>query len=380
MRKLLFSALVLFATFSSAQLLTGAEQSELYLPLLKNKKVGLVVNQTSMVKNVHLVDFLKSKNVDIVYVFAPEHGFRGDADAGEHLKDYLDTKTGIKVVSLFGEKKKPSKAEMAELDVVIFDIQDVGVRFYTYISTLHNIIEACAENQKSLIVLDRPNPNGMYVDGPVLDMKFKSFVGMHPIPVLHGLTVGELAKMIIGEGWVNANNLELQVIECLNYSHRSKYVLPVKPSPNLPNAKSIEWYASLCFFEGTPISMGRGTMHPFQVIGYPDVAFGTFQFVPQSIEGMSKNPPHLGKTCYGIDLRNQSPENGFSLKYLLDFYSKFQDKPKFFQISFFDKLAGNDQLRKDIVAGKTEQEIKASWKKSLDEYKLMRKKYLIYEE
>ncbi|MFQ3576232.1 MAG: DUF1343 domain-containing protein [Cytophagales bacterium] len=380
MNTLYLWCLILLAVKSYCQVLTGAEQPELYLNQIKDKRIGLVVNQTSMMKDIHLVDFLKSKGNNITYVFAPEHGFRGNADAGEHLKDYVDEKTGIKVISLFGEKKKPSPQEMAELDVLIFDIQDVGVRFYTYISTLHNIIEACVEHKKSLIILDRPNPNGMFVDGPVLDLKYKSFVGMHPIPVLHGLTVGELAKMILGENWVVNKDFDLNVIPCKNYAHQTKYPLPVKPSPNLPNQKSIEWYASLCFFEGTPISLARGTMFPFQAIGYPDPVFGTFCFEPKSIEGMSKNPPHLGKKCFGIDLRNETPENGFTLKYLIQFYDKFPEKSKFFQISFFDKLAGTDQLRRDIMSGKSENEIKLTWQKDLEAYKLLRKKYLLYKE
>jgi len=363
------------------QIIVGAEQPEAYLNFLKSKKVGLVVNQTSMVKNVHLVDFLISNQINVNFIFAPEHGFRGISDAGEKIDDYIDKKTGIPVLSLYGKNKKPPQNIVNQLDVIVFDLQDVGVRFYTYISTLHYILESCVEYDKELIILDRPNPNGIHVNGPVLDLKFKSFVGMHPIPILHGLTVGELASMILGEGWVkNQSYKKLKIVTVKNYTHQTQYDLPIKPSPNLPNKKAIEWYASLALFEATPISVGRGTDIPFQIIGYPNPIFGNFQFIPKPIQGMCKNPPHAGNICYGIDLRNETVENGFSLKYLIDFYNKYPDKVNFFQASFFDKLAGTDKLRKQIMEGKSESEIKQSWQEELEEYKKIRKKYLLYKE
>lgn len=364
-----------------AAVLPAADQPDQYLPLLKGKKVALAVNQTSVLTqkdNLHLVDFLLQEGIDVRKVFVPEHGFRGDADAGELVKNEIDAKTGLPLVSLYGTSKKPSKEALADVDVVIFDIQDVGIRFYTYISTLHYLMEACAEQQKPLMIMDRPNPNGNYIDGPVLKPGFTSFVGMHPIPIVHGLTVGELATMINGEGWLeNRVKADIQVIRIANWDHSIAYSLPIKPSPNLPNDLAIRLYPSLCFFEGTDVSLGRGTHFPFQVFGYPDPKFGDFTFTPVSIPGMSKNPPHQGKLCYGKDLRNEPLTHTFTLGYLLEAYKASQKKEKFFN-NFFDKLAGSDQLRKDILAGRSEAEIKASWQAGLEEYKKKRASYLLY--
>ncbi len=363
----------------------AASQFEKYLPLLKGKNIALLVNQTSMVGDTHLVDTLLSYGVNIKAIFSPEHGFRGDADAGERIDNSIDSKTGIPLISLYGKTKKPSKEMLENIDILVFDIQDVGVRFYTYISTMHYVMEACAENNKKLIILDRPNPNGSYVDGPVLDLKHQSFVGMHPIPIVHGLTVGELAQMINGEQWLdNDLTCDLTVVKVVNYDHLKPYSLPVKPSPNLPNDVSIMLYPSLCLFEGTKISVGRGTHFPFQIIGYPHKTFGNFTFTPKRIEGMSKYPKHQDKICYGIDLRASDKSHGFSLKYLIDcynihkeLYAKHDDKEIFFN-DFFTKLAGTDKLRKQIESGMTAQEIKDSWKENLDAYKKMRNQYLLY--
>ena len=355
----------------------GAEQLGEYLPLLEGKNVALIVNQTSLVGNTHIVDTLLSRGVKIKKVFAPEHGFRGEADAGEHVQSAVDTKTALPIVSLYGSNKKPTTEQLADVDVVVFDIQDVGARFYTYISTMHYAMEACAENNKAFIVLDRPNPNGHYVDGPILEPKYKSFVGMHPIPVVHGLTVGELALMINGEKWLeNGLTSDLKVITVKNYAHNDTYILPVRPSPNLPNQQSIALYPSICFFEGTPVSLGRGTAFPFQAIGYPDPKFGDFTFTPISTPG-AKNPPLQNQLCYGKDLRKVEVKSGIDLQYLIEFYQKSEDKDKFFT-NFFNLLAGTDELKKQIMAGMSEVEIKQSWQDPLVEYKSMRKKYLLY--
>ena len=367
----------------TSNILTGADQPELYLPLLKNKKVGLIVNQTSVLtqqNNLHLVDFLLSEGISVQKVFVPEHGFRGDADAGEAVKNDTDKKTGVPLISLYGNNKKPTASSLADIDLVIFDLQDVGLRFYTYISTLHYVMEACAESGKPLIILDRPNPNGDYIDGPILKKEFASFVGIHPIPVVHGLSVGELAQMINGERWLeNGVEADIQIIQTQNWDHSMPYSLPIKPSPNLPNDLSIRLYPSLCFFEGTDISVGRGTYFPFQVYGAPDPKYGDFTFTPVSINGMSKNPPHENKSCYGSDLREESLNHRFTLSYLLEMYNKSGKGAAFFN-NFFDRLAGTDQLRKDILAGKTEAEIRASWNKDLVNYKNIREKYLLYQD
>lgn len=359
----------------------AALQISSYLPLIEGKNVGLVVNQTSTLNGVHLVDSLISLNVNITKIFAPEHGFRGKASAGEKIEHGTDAKTGLPILSLYGKNRKPTPEMLSDLDVVIFDIQDVGVRFYTYISTMHYMMEACAENNIPLIVLDRPNPNGDYVDGPVLDTNFISFVGMHPIPVVHGCTVGELAKMINGEGWLeNGVKCDLTIIEMENYTHNMRYSLPVRPSPNLPNDLSIRLYPSLCFFEGTQISVGRGTDFPFQVAGYPDERFGNFTFTPVSMPEAAKYPKYENEKCYGIDLRNKKLSHKFTLKYLIYFYQKFENKEEFFLESLFiDRLAGTSELRKQIIKGLTEDEIRATWQEKLDNYNLIRQKYLIYE-
>lgn len=356
----------------------GAEQLNVYLPKLKNKKVALVVNHTSLVGNTHLADTLLACNVNIVKIFAPEHGFRGMADAGEHVKNETDVKTGLPIVSLYGKNKKPTAEQLANIDLIIFDIQDVGARFYTYISTMHYIMEAAAENNIKVLILDRPNPNGYYIDGPVMEEKYKSFVGMHPIPVVHGLTVGELALMINGEKWLpNGLQADIEIIKTQNYSHKDLYHLPVKPSPNLPNDLSISLYPSLCLFEGTNISIARGTTFPFQAIGYPDKKFGTFTFTPKSIDGMAKNPPLENQLCYGIDFRTEPDIHGFSLAYLIKYYNLTSDKNTYFN-NFFNKLAGNDKLIEQIKSGKTEAEIRKSWQPDLNAYKAKRKKYLLY--
>lgn len=355
----------------------GAEQFEKYLPLLGDKRVALVVNHTSIVGDTHLADTLMALGVKLSKIFAPEHGFRGTADPGEHVDDGLDRKLGLPVVSLYGANRKPKAEQLTDTDVVVFDIQDVGTRFYTYISTLHYVMEACAENNKKLIVLDRPNPNS-FVDGPVLDTAFRSFVGMHPIPVVHGLTVGELAKMVNGEGWLKGKlKCELEVIPVINWTRDEFYSCPVRPSPNLPNDQSIRLYPSLCFFEGTVISVGRGTQTPFQMIGHPLLKDMPYQFTPVSIEGMMKNPAFENETCYGIDLRNVPVERRLNIQYVIDMYNAFPEKDKFFN-NYFNTLAGNSILRKKIEEGASEAEIRESWQPGLEQYLEMRGKYLIY--
>lgn len=364
------------------KIILGAEQLDILLPQLANQHVALMVNHTATIGKTHLVDSLQKRNVAIKKIFAVEHGFRGTADAGEKVIDGLDAKTGLPVLSLYGntkEDKKPSALQLADIDVVIFDIQDVGVRFFTYISSLHYLMEACAEQNKKLIVLDRPNPNGRYVDGPVLlDSTLRSFVGMHPIPIVHGLTVGELAQMINGEGWLERKKkCDLQIIKMKNYTHQTDYSLPIKPSPNLPNDQAIALYPSTCLFEGTALSVGRGTPHPFEWIGHPDLKNQPFQFTPISLVGMAKKPPHENKVCYGIDLSKEKTTNEISLKYLIQLYQLFPDKEKFFT-SYFDKLAGTKLLKEQIKRGMTEKQIKATWKPALEKYKKLRRGYLIY--
>ena len=372
------------ATRDSTSIITGAERVAFYHPLLKDKKVALVVNQTSIVKDKHLVDTLLKLGVNIQVIFAPEHGIRGKADAGEIISDTKDSKTGLPVISLYGKKKKPLAEDLRNVDVILFDIQDVGVRFYTYISTLHYVMEACAENNLPLILLDRPNPNAYFVDGPMLDPAFKSFIGMHPVPVVYGMTIGEYAQMINGEGWLtNKATCKLTVIDCKNYTHDSYYELPVKPSPNLPNIRSVLLYPSTCFFEGTTLSLGRGTEKQFQVIGHPKIK-SEYSFTPMPNEG-AKDPPLNGQKCYGTDLSNVTTgsiiqSKKIDLSYLLEYYKKMTDlNEKFFlDNNFIDKLAGSDQLRKQILAGKNEQEIKETWKPSLVAFHKIRAKYLIY--
>ncbi|MES2796220.1 MAG: DUF1343 domain-containing protein [Bacteroidota bacterium] len=359
---------------------TGPDQIDKYLPLLLNKNVALVVNHTSLVGKTHLADTLQRLGVKIKTIFAPEHGFRGTASDGELVANNIDTKTGIPLISLYGKTKKPLPEHLKDIDVVIFDIQDVGVRFYTYPTTMHYVMEACAENNKKLIVLDRPNPNGRFIDGPILDLKFRTMVGWNPTPVLHGLTMAELALMINGEGWLEGKTkCDLQVIENKHYTHDMRYILPVAPSPNLPNQQSINLYAALCLFEAMDASIGRGTDKQFQIIGSPDSTFGKFSFIPEPKSG-SINPPLKGKKCYGIDLTKVPSENlGFSLKYVIDFLKKSKNKEKYINnIAHFDRLAGSDILRKQLIAGLSEKKIKATWQKDLLDYKKMREKYRIY--
>ncbi|WP_439489394.1 exo-beta-N-acetylmuramidase NamZ family protein [Algoriphagus sp.] len=359
----------------------GADRPELYLDQLQGKNVGIVANQTSILtqsNNKHVVDFLLEKGIKVKKVFVPEHGFRGQADAGEKVDNTVDSKTGLPIISLYGNNKKPKPEQIADLDILVFDLQDVGVRFYTYISTMHYLMEAAGEQGKKVIIFDRPNPNGDYIAGPVLKKGFESFVGMHHIPVVHGLTVGELAQMINGEKWLKGGlKVDLEVIPVAQWTHSTVYNLPVKPSPNLPNELSIRLYPSTCFFEGTIVSLGRGTHFPFQVYGYPDPKFGDFTFTPVSIDGMSKNPPHQDKKCYGIDLRGETLSHEFTLKYLLDAYHKSGKEQAFFN-NFFNTLAGTDELKKMIMAGKTESEITASWQEELKKYEILRAKYLLY--
>lgn len=379
---LLFSALFCISAIGANKIRVGADQLEKLLPLLKNKSVALVVNHTSCLSDgTHLLDALLSNHVNVVKIFAPEHGFRGNADAGEQVADGKDIKSGLPLVSLYGKNKKPSAEMLNGVDVVIFDIQDVGARFYTYISTMHYVMEACAENNKECIILDRPNPHD-YVDGPILETPYKSFVGMHPIPVLHGLTVGELAQMINGQGWLaKKQKCNLKVITIEGWRHGDPYSLPVKPSPNLPNDQSIKLYASLCFFEATPVSVGRGTYYPFQVVGYPNPKFGTFTFTPVSLPGFDKSPLQKDKLCYGYDLRNIEFDQGLTLSYLIDFYNKSGLGTAFFKSpKFMDLLSGTNKLQKQIVAGESEESIRKTWQKDLDEYKQMRKKYLLYQD
>lgn len=362
----------------------GAERTEIYLPLLEGKKVGIIANQTSLIGSTHLVDSLVSLEVEVLRVFAPEHGFRGNAGAGEKISDSKDAKTGLPIVSLYGSNYKPKPEVLEGLDVVIFDIQDVGARFYTYISTMSHMMEACAENGIAMIVLDRPNPNGHYVDGPILKKEFSSFVGLHEVPIVHGMTVGEYAIMVNGEGWLKGGiQCDLTVIEMENYTKSEAYELPVAPSPNLPNMKSIYLYPSLCFFEGTEVSEGRGTDKPFQQFGYPKMPNGNVSFKPKSIKGVAPYPKLEGKKCKGIDLSGLSLDSlrnlqQVNLEWLISVYQEYPKKDKFFKAKFFDKLAGSSELREHIIAGKSATEIRKGWESGLQEFKTMRKKYLFY--
>jgi len=362
----------------SSEIKTGDENVEAYLPLLKNKKVGIVTNQTGIVSDkTHIVDFFLEEEVILQKIFAPEHGFRGTADAGEHLVDGKDTKTGLPIISLYGNNKKPKPEQLAGLDVMIFDLQDVGARFYTYISTLHYIMEACAENKIQLIVLDRPNPNGSIVDGPILEKEFTSFVGMHPIPLLHGMTIGEYARMINGEKWLKDGiKCNLTVIPCLNYKREMVYSLPIKPSPNLPNDQSVNLYPSLCLFEGTNVSVGRGTEMQFQIYGSPFLPKSDFSFIPIPNFG-AKEPVYKGELCYGENLIAIPKIDKLELKWLIKAYNSTSDKSKFFN-DFFTKLAGTKKLQQQIESGISEEEIRKSWNKGLIDFKEMRQQYLIY--
>jgi len=414
MRKI-FTCIVAFFVIAVSVLkaqtaIPGADRLDVYLPLIKGKKVGIFANQTSIVGKTHLVDTLRKLGVKISVIFGPEHGFRGTADAGEKVANYVDKETGIQVVSLYGSKRYPSAEDLKDVDVMIFDLQDVGCRFYTYINSLQDFLETALIHHKPLLLLDRPNPNGFYVDGPVLDLKYKSGVGKQPIPIVYGLTMGEYAMMLLGEKWlskeaneVNAYNIttkpttdtpfHFMVIKCKDYTHNTKYELPVKPSPNLPNIQSIYLYPSTCFFEGTVLSEGRGTTKPFQVFGHPSYPKTLYSFTPNPNEG-AKSSKLYGQQCYGWDLSGPVDDvlaktgTQIQLKWLIEAYKLFPDKNNFFLLqklgkmeeSFFNKLAGNNDLWQQIKAGKSEAEIRKSWEPKLSEYKLIRKKYLLYDD
>ena len=380
-----FLILMTFSYLSFSQnndkLIVGAERTDLFLNDLKGLNVAVVANLTSRIgsnkKSIHIIDSLLKLNIKIKKVFSPEHGFRGLADAGEKVENGLDLKTGLPIISLHGSNKKPTNNQMQDIDIIIFDIQDVGARFYTYISTLHYVMEAIAENNKKLIILDRPNPNGHYIDGPVLEDKFKSFVGMHPVPIVHGMTIGEFGIMINKEGWLkNKIKCNLKVIPLKNYNRNMIYDLPVKPSPNLPNKKSINLYPSLCLFEQTPLSIGRGTNMQFQIIGSPDWEKTDFNFKPKSMSG-AKYPKHLDEICNGVDLSKSPYLNNINLQWIIEAYNKSKNKSSFFR-NGFNKLAGNSKLQKQIINGILEKEIKESWKNNIEEFKVIRSKYLLY--
>lgn len=385
-KKVLFIAALLFFSFNlpAQTVKAGAELTEAYLPLIRGKRVAVMTNQTGRVGDEHLVDLLIRNKVDLVGIFSPEHGFRGTADAGEHVASSVDEETGVPVWSLYGGGGgKPSADKMRTFDVLLFDLQDVGLRFYTYYASMARLMDACAEHNKKMIVLDRPNPNGFYVDGPILDMKHKSGVGWLPIPVVHGMTLGELALMINGEKWLPQGRIcDVTVIPCENYTHQTKYELPVAPSPNLPNTQSIYLYPSTCLFEGTVMSLGRGTSFPFQAYGHPNFKGSGFSFTPRSVPG-AKNPPLLNRKCYGVDLRNVSYEqiweNRFDLSYVIDAYKNLKMGDKFFT-NFFEKLVGVDYIRQDIIAGKSAREIKEKWFCDVLRFKQQRRPYLLYEE
>ncbi len=368
---------------TSEDIRTGAERTNLYFPLLKGKNVAVVANQTSMVGKTNLVDTLLNSGIKVVKVFCPEHGFRGEKNAGEHFASYIDEKTKLPVISLYGKNKKPKKTDMKDVNVVLFDLQDVGVRFYTYISTMHYVMEACAENNVEFIVLDRPNPNGYYVDGPVLEEKYKSFVGMNLVPIVHGMTVAEYACMINGEGWLkNGIKCNLKYVTVDNYNHTYLYVLPVKPSPNLSNMNAVYLYPSLCLFEGTVVSVGRGTDKPFQMIGHPQLTNTSISFTPNSIEGVCTDPLYKGIQCNGYDLSEfvdvyLKNSRKLYLFWLMETYKQLKDKTQFFN-SYFDNLAGNATLRQQIMQGMSEEDIHKSWESGISKFKKIRKKYLLY--
>ena len=400
---LLLSGFCFAQSMQKEKVITGADRMEIYLPYLKGKSVAVFANQTSMVGNTHLVDTLLKKGVKIVKIFGPEHGFRGNASAGEHVENGLDKKSGLPVVSLYGNHRKPLPEDFKNIDIIIFDIQDVGVRFYTYISSLEYLLEACLENHKPLLILDRPNPNGFYVDGPVLEPKFKSFIGMQPVPIVYGMTIGEYALMLAGEKMlsaeankINSYNIvrkptvdtpfHVQVIKCKNYDHNTKYILPVNPSPNLPEMQSIYLYPSTCFIEGTVLSEGRGTPKPFQIYGHPTLPKNLFPFTPMPNEG-AKSSKCYNQLCYGWNLSGTIEETlkkvdgRIQLKYLIEAYKLFPGKDTFFLANnFLHKLAGNDVLMKQIKKGMSEKEIKKSWEPKLTTFKKIRKKYLLYKD
>lgn len=371
-------------TAKSASIITGAARMDQYLPLLKGRRAALLVNQTATIDGVNLVDTLLKRGVRIIKIFSPEHGFRGKADAGEKVGNSTDPATGIPIISLYGSHHKPTPQELQDVDVMVYDIQDVGTRFYTYINSMQHFMEAAAENHKPFIILDRPNPNGFYVDGPVLDKKFRSGVGQQAIPIVYGMTIGEYARMLIGEHWLNNPQLQpdLTIIPCLHYTHKSLYRLPVKPSPNLPDMTSVYLYPSLCFFEGTACSVGHGTDTPFQLFGHPDLPHNLFSFTPRSMAG-AKNPPLLNRLCYGYRVAAtpaealQKTAGHVQLQWLMRAYRLYPDKEHFFN-NFFNKLAGNDQLMQHIKQGWSEEKIRAAWKPGIEQFKKIRKKYLLY--
>jgi len=373
------------------KILTGADQINLYLPYLKGKRVALLANRTSVVGKTHLVDTLKKSGVTIVKVFGPEHGFRGNASAGTQVSDEKDEATGIPIISLYGKKNKPTKEDLADVDIIIYDLQDVGVRFYTNINALSRLMEACHENNKELLILDRPNPNGYLIDGPILDMKYKSGIGMFPLPMAHGLTVGEFAQMANGEGWLtNKVKCKLKVIKVANYSHDLPYTLPVSPSPNLNTEQAVLLYPSTCLFEGTYLNHGRGTYFPFTVLGSPELkGIYDFSYTPTGIKGMAETPLHMNEVCYGLDLRTYDvnilrKSKQVNIQWMIELYNAYPHKEKFFdsrlskEMNTIEQLVGAADFRKQITDGKSEKEIRDSWEPGLSEYKKMREKYLLY--
>ena len=388
MKKILLIVILTCITFycqaNQNRVIVGAEQTNVYLPLLKNKRIAIFSNHTGMIGNKHLLDVLLENKINVVAIFSPEHGFRGNADAGEHVSSSVDSKTGVPILSLYdGKLGRPSEESMRKFDLLIVDIQDVGLRFYTYYASMVRLMDACAEYNRKMLILDRPNPNGHYVDGPILDMKYKSSVGWLPIPIVHGMTLGELALMVNGERWLPASRIcDITVIKCKNYTHQTMYELPIPPSPNLPNMKAVYLYPSTCYFEATPVSLGRGTQLPFQIYGHPNMLGYDYTFTPQSIPG-AKNPPQLNRICHGVNLSELSNEEiwkkGVDLSYLIDAYRNLNMDDYFFR-PFFELLTGRDYVRKMIKQGKNADEIKAMWKEDVDKFKIQRKPYLIYEE
>ncbi len=388
MKKILLIVILTCITFycqaNQNRVIVGAEQTNVYLPLLKNKRIAIFSNHTGMIGNRHLLDVLLENKINVVAIFSPEHGFRGNADAGEHVSSSVDSKTGVPILSLYdGKLGRPSEESMRKFDLLIVDIQDVGLRFYTYYASMVRLMDACAEYNRKMLILDRPNPNGHYVDGPILDMKYKSSVGWLPIPIVHGMTLGELALMVNGERWLPASRIcDITVIKCKNYTHQTMYELPIPPSPNLPNMKAVYLYPSTCYFEATPVSLGRGTQLPFQIYGHPNMLGYDYTFTPQSIPG-AKNPPQLNRICHGVNLSELSNEEiwkkGVDLSYLIDAYRNLNMDDYFFR-PFFELLTGTDYVRKMIKQGKNANEIKAMWKEDVEKFKIQRKPYLIYEE
>lgn len=388
MKKILFIVILAFITLhcqaKQSRVIVGAEQTNDYLPILKNKRIAVFSNHTGMVGNKHLLDVLLENKINVVAIFSPEHGFRGNADAGEHVSSSVDQKTGVPILSLYdGQLGKPSEESMRKFDLLIVDIQDVGLRFYTYYASMVRLMDACAEYNRKMLILDRPNPNGHYVDGPILDMKYKSGVGWLPIPVVHGMTLGELALMVNGERWLPASRIcDVTVIKCKNYTHQTMYQLPIPPSPNLPNMKAVYLYPSICYFEATPVSLGRGTQLPFQVYGHPNMTGYNYSFTPHSTSG-AKSPPQLGRLCHGVNLSELSEEEirkkGVDLSYLIDAYRNLNMDDYFFR-PFFERLIGTDYVRKMIEQGKDADEIKAMWKEDVEKFKVQRRPYLLYEE